>query len=94
MTTETNAATVRVTKAALAGRFANVTALAQSAGIAEAKDWTLYRGSPVHAIVTVDPDTGGHRTVIACVGTTAREAYDYLGAMREAYLLFDRRSVA
>lgn len=33
-------------------------------------------------------------TVIACVGTTAREAYDYLGAMREAYLLFDRRSVA
>lgn len=27
-------------------------------------------------------------------GTTAREAYDYLGAMREAYLLFDRRSVA
>ena len=49
----------RVTKAALAGRFANVTALAQSAGIAEAKDWTLYRGSPVHAIVTVDPVSDG-----------------------------------
>lgn len=78
---------MRISQKVLAAQFANVATLAQRAGVAEAAQWVLYRGTAVYSVVTVDPDTGGHRTVLPYIGTTRGEAHKYLSAMREAYLL-------
>lgn len=81
----------RYTRKNVEGAAASAAAVAARVGV-DSQDWALRPGSPTYGrawlLVDRSPVTGGERT-ISMLGTSAREAFYTLAAMREAFYMVE-----